>query len=121
MIEDLKDVLELAVNASSLIKEIVKTTKDKNKKQDKDYAKIGSSGYPAQIGSSEHSAKIGSSGDFAKIDSTGKESIISAIGYNSISKGKKGSWITLAEYRKKQRWNFKNISRKSRKNRWEKY
>ncbi|WP_107621212.1 hypothetical protein [Prevotella sp. oral taxon 376] len=65
-----------------------------------DYAKIGSSGDYAKIGSSGDSAKIGSSGDYAQIESTGEDSVIMAAGYNSIAKAKKGSWITLAEWKK---------------------
>ena len=53
----------------------------------------------AQIGSSGDSARIGSSGDFAKITSEGKDSVICCAGYNSIAKGKIGSWITLSEWR----------------------
>ena len=73
-----------------------------------DYAKIGSSGYSAkigssgdyaQIGSSGDSAKIGSSGDSAKIDSAGEDSVICCAGGNSVVKAKKGSWITLSEWR----------------------
>ena len=64
-----------------------------------DYAKIGSSGYSAQIGSSGNSAKIGSSGDYAKIDSTGEDSVICCAGDNSMVKAKKGSWITLSEWK----------------------
>ena len=64
-----------------------------------DYAQIGSSGDYAQIGSSGDSAKIGSSGDSAQIESIGLTSVIAAIGFWSVAKGKKGSWLTLAEYR----------------------
>ncbi len=46
-----------------------------------------------------NSAKIGSSGDYAKITSTGEDTVIMAAGYNSIAKAKKGSWITLAEWK----------------------
>ena len=46
-----------------------------------------------------NSAQIGSSGDSAKIDSTGEDSVICCAGYNSSVKAKKGSWITLAEWR----------------------
>ena len=72
-----------------------------------DYAQIGSSGYSAQIGSSGDSAKIGSSGDsakigssgdYAKINSTGEDAVIMCAGSRSKAKGKKGSWITLAEW-----------------------
>ena len=72
-----------------------------------DYAKIGSSGDSAQIGSSGDSAKIGSSGNSAKIDSSGKDSVIMCAGISSIAKAKKGSWITLAEWKyndDKERW-----------------
>ena len=64
-----------------------------------DYAKIGSSGYSAQIGSSGYSAKIGSSGDSAQIKSTGYDSIICCAGDDSCVSAKKGSWITLAEWK----------------------
>ena len=73
-----------------------------------DYAKIGSSGNSAKIGSSGNSAQIGSSGDFAKIgssgysaqiDSTGEDSVICCTGDNSMVKAKKGSWITLSEWK----------------------
>ena len=63
-----------------------------------DSAKIGSSGYSAQIGSSGNSAQIGSSGDYAKINSTGEDAVIMCAGRRSKAKGKKGSWITLAEW-----------------------
>ena len=62
-------------------------------------AQIGSSGYSAQIGSSGNSAKIGSSGDSAKIKSTGYDSIICCAGDDSCVSAKKGSWITLAEWK----------------------
>ena len=63
------------------------------------YAQIGSSGYSAQIGSSGYSAQIGSSGNYAKIDSTGEDSVICCAGCNSMVKAKKGSWITLSEWK----------------------
>ena len=64
-----------------------------------DDAKIGSSGYDAQIGSSGDYAKIGSSGNYAKIDSTGLDSVICCAGVNAKAKAKKGSWITLSEWK----------------------
>ena len=64
------------------------------------YAKIGSSGDYAQIGNSGDSAKIGSSGNYAKIDSSGEDSVIMCAGFNSRAKAKKGSWITLAEWKR---------------------
>ena len=64
-----------------------------------DYARIGSSGYSAQIGSSGDSAQIGSSGNYAQIDSAGEDSVICCAGSNSVVRAKKGSWITLSEWR----------------------
>ena len=66
-----------------------------------DSAQIGSSGDSAQIGSSGDYAKIGSSGDYAQIDSSGDNAVIAAIGINGRIRATKGSWITLAEYKKK--------------------
>ena len=63
-----------------------------------DYAKIGSSGDYAKIGSSGYSAQIGSSGNYAQINSTGEDAVIMCAGRKSKAKGKKGSWITLAEW-----------------------
>ena len=106
LINNLKEVFELATSTSIFVKNIMdlKFT-NKNKKDNAiikssgDYAKIGSSGYYAKIGSSGDYAQIGSSGNSAKIDSQGEKAIISSIGYWSIAKGKIGSWLTLAEYR----------------------
>jgi hypothetical protein len=64
-------------------------------------AQIGSSGDAAKIGSSGYAAKIGSSGDAAQITSTGEDSVICCAGCDSICKAKKGSWITLSEWK----WN----------------
>ena len=44
-------------------------------------------------------AKIGSSGNSAQINSEGEESVICCAGHNSIVKAKKGSWITLSEWK----------------------
>ena len=57
-------------------------------------------GYSAKIGSSGDSAQIGSSGDSAQINSTGEDAVIMCAGSRSKAKGKKGSWITLAEWAK---------------------
>jgi hypothetical protein len=63
------------------------------------YAKIGSSGNYAKIGSSGDYAKIGSSGYSAQINSTGEDSVICCAGHDSAVKAKKGSWITLSEWK----------------------
>ena len=63
------------------------------------YAKIVSSGECSNIFSSGFSAQIGSSGDFDKIESIGENSVICCAGNNSIVRAKKGSWITLSEWK----------------------
>ena len=78
---------------------IIAETKDKNDNSSGDSAQIGSSGYSARIGSSGDYAKIGSSGDSAQIESTGEYSVICCAGSNSKAKAKKGSWITLSEWK----------------------
>lgn len=45
-------------------------------------------------------AQIGSSGNSAQINSTGEDAVIMCAGSRSKAKGKKGSWITLAEWAK---------------------
>ena len=64
--------------------------KAKTMKSDKDNEKISSKG---------DYARIGSSGDYARIGSTGLDSVICCAGHNSKVKAKKGSWITLAEWK----------------------
>ena len=56
----------------------------------------------AQISSSGYGAKIGSSGNGAQIGSSGKHAVICCTGKDGKVKGKKGSWITLAE------WTYRN-------------
>lgn len=63
-----------------------------------DYVKISNSGSFADIGNSGDHAKISNSGVFARINSSGKHAVLSAIGNNAMVRGKKGSWIVLAEY-----------------------
>ena len=43
--------------------------------------------------------KIGSSGDCAQIGSSGDSAVVMCAGNGSIAKAKKGSWITLAEWK----------------------
>ena len=45
------------------------------------------------------SAQIGSSGDFAQINSTGDDSFVCCAGKGAIARAKKGSWITLSEWK----------------------
>ena len=56
VIETLSDVFALANNAAELAKTLIESTKGKNKKSDKDFAQIGSSGDCAKIGNRATSA-----------------------------------------------------------------
>ena len=78
---------------------IIKSIKKNENTESGNCAQISSSGYAAQIGSSGYAAKIGSSGDCAQIDSTGEDSVICCAGLESSAKAKKGSWITLSEWK----------------------
>ena len=77
------DLVNASVSSESVKESEEKTT-------DKDYARIGSSG---------DDARIGSSGDDAQINSTGENSVICCAGNECIVKAKKGSWITLSEWK----------------------
>ena len=70
------------------------------KMNDNDESVISSKARKAKIGSSGDYAQIGSSGDSAKIDSSGLYAVVMCAGYNSKAKAKKGSFITLAEWKK---------------------
>ena len=92
MIEELKDVFDLATNATAFVNELlkIKNTKNKSKQNDNgDYSQLASSG---------NSSQLASSGDYSQLEVTGQWSVATAIGYRSIIKATKGSWITLAEY-----------------------
>ncbi len=92
----LADMIRLGVE---WLKEVTSHTTGAENDNGGYYAQIGSSGDSAKIGSSGDYAKIGSSGDSAKIDSTGSDSVICCAGNNSVVKAKKGSWITLSEWK----------------------
>ncbi|NCD07194.1 MAG: hypothetical protein EOL97_13855 [Spirochaetia bacterium] len=79
-------------------------------------SKLASSGDNSKLASSGDNSKLASSGDYSKLASSGDNSKLASSGYNSklelnrgnsvganigingIIKGKKGCWITLAEY-----------------------
>ena len=63
-----------------------------------DYAQMASSGYSAQMASSGDHAHMASSGDHAQMELNGDNSVGAAIGIKSIIKGNVGCWITLAEH-----------------------
>ena len=69
-------------------------------------AKLASSGDGAQLASSGYYAQLASSGDYAQLASSGYGAIVSGIGKSNTAKGKKGSWLVLAE------WGYNGIERK---------
>ena len=71
-----------------------------------DDAKLASSGYNAKLASSGYGAQLASSGDYAKLASSGNDAVIAGIGKLNTAKGKKGSWLVLAE------WGYNDIERK---------
>ena len=70
------------------------------------YAKLASAGDYAKLASSGYGAKLASSGDYAKLASSGDGAVIAGIGRCNTAKGKKGSWLVLAE------WGYNDIERK---------
>ncbi|MDD5009390.1 MAG: hypothetical protein PHC68_13455 [Syntrophorhabdaceae bacterium] len=64
-----------------------------------DYAKLASSGDRAQLASSGDNAQLASSGDNAQLELSGQDSVGAGIGFDNRIKGKKGDWITLAEWK----------------------
>ena len=63
-----------------------------------DCSKLAASGYGSQLAASGNDSKLAASGYGSKVVMEGENSIGAAIGSDSIIKGKKGCWITLAEY-----------------------
>ena len=63
------------------------------------FAQLASSGNYAQLASSGYAAKLASSGNSAQLASSGNFAVVAAIGFWSVARAKKGSWITLCEYR----------------------
>ena len=115
-VDDLKDVFELAATAGTFINELMKiksncknTDKDNAKIKSSgaaaqlassgDYAQLASSGNDAKLASSGDYAQLASSGDYAQLASSGDYAVVAAVGFWSVASAKKGSWITLCEYR----------------------
>ena len=65
-----------------------------------------STGNGAQLASSGNDAQLASSGDDAQLASSGYGAVIAGIGKSNTAKGKKGSWLVLAE------WGYNDIERK---------
>ena len=102
MLDEMKEVMELATGAAAFVKSILDlkaTNKNKDEyeaviKSSGDSARIGSSGYSAQIGSSGNSAQIGSSGYSAQIGSSGNYARIGSSG-DSAQIGSSGYYARI--------------------------
>ena len=88
------------ISFAQLVQASVKSSLEKTecaaeeKRNNEDYAQIGSSGNSAQIGSSGNSAQIGSSGDDAQIGSSGYSAQIGSSG-NSAQIGSSGNYARI--------------------------
>ena len=61
-------------------------------------AKLAASGNYAKLAASGNSAQLAASGNSAQLALEGKDSVGANIGIDGKAKGKRGCWITLAEY-----------------------
>ena len=68
-----------------------------------DSAKVASSGDYAKVASSGDYAKVATSGDYSKVASSGDYSVGFICGKKSIIKAKKGTWISIAEFARKEK------------------
>jgi len=75
-----------------------------------DYSQLASSGYYSQLASSGYYSKLASSGYYSQLELNGQDSVGANIGINGSVKGKKGNWITLAEWiHKDNKWKPINV------------
>lgn len=75
------------------------TNKDENvQAASGDCSQLAASGYGSQLAASGDCSKLAALGYGSQLVMEGENSIGAAIGSDSIIKGKKGCWITLAEY-----------------------
>ncbi len=65
------------------------------------FSKLASSGDGSQLASSGNFSKLASSGHYSQLASSGEHSVICCAGNNCKARAKKGSWITLAEWKLK--------------------
>ena len=63
-------------------------------------SKVATSGYYSQVATSGNDSQVATSGYCSKVAIEGNNSVGFACGYKSIIKAKKGTWISLCEYRK---------------------
>lgn len=63
-----------------------------------DFSQLASSGDCSNLASSGDCSKLASSGDYSNLIMNGDDSVGACVGFRGRIKGKKGCWITLAEW-----------------------
>lgn len=63
-------------------------------------SRLASSGDHDRLTSSGDGSRLASNGDNSQLVSSGDNCVIAGLGYKNIAKGKVGSWLVLAEYKK---------------------
>ena len=101
MLDEMKDVMELATGAAAFVKSIL-DLKATNNNKDEDNAVIKSSGYYARIGSSGYYAKMASSGDCATMASSGYYATMASSGDSAkmASSGDSAKMASSGDYAK---------------------
>ena len=77
LLEEMKDVFELATGATAFVNELLKIKNTKNKKNQND------SGYYSKLAASGDSSKLAASGDSSQLAASGDSSQLAASGYYS--------------------------------------
>ena len=62
-------------------------------------SQLAASGDNSQLAASGDNSKLTASGDYSQLAASGYDSIIVGVGIDNMAKAKKGSWITLAEWK----------------------
>ena len=79
------------------------------------YSKVATSGDDSQVATSGDDSKVATSGHYSKVATSGDDSKVALYGDNNVGanigidgmiKGKIGSWITLAEYKRDDLGNY---------------
>ena len=64
-----------------------------------DYSKVATSGNSSKVATSGNYSQVATSGNYSKVAIDGEYSVGMCAGYDCKIKGKKGNWITLAEWK----------------------
>ena len=87
------------IGAIGEIVQIASSGQDVNMSVKGRFAQVASSGHFAQITLNGESSKIVSCGNYDNVESNGDTSVVMCAGKDSYAKAKKGSWITIAEWK----------------------